>query len=76
MQWQDVKDVVDIKEAAEMFNRTPAGIKYHIEQNHVAARRVGGILRGVYIISLADLCRIYGVPKSFPASYQQIEWDT
>jgi hypothetical protein len=59
--------VLTIQEAAELFGYSPKTIMYRITEGHIAWRKVGGERRGLYLVSLDSLIRLYGQPlKKIP----------
>lgn len=59
----DLALVITVQEAAQIFARSEHTIRYHIDKNLIEGqdwRKTGGVYRGVYLISLSALVRLYG----------------
>lgn len=57
--------VVTIQEAARLFFVHENTIRYHLDHNHLIYRKVGGELRGLFLIELHSLIRLFGFTPKF-----------
>lgn len=58
----ELYSLVTIQEAARLYYRQPSTIRYHIDRGNLEWRKVGSNRRGIYMISLASLMKLYGKP--------------